>query len=344
MVEEPKDVVAIERTGEFRGRYHVLGGAINPLEGIGPDNLRIRELMTRLGARRGQGADPRHRPEHRGRGDRDLPGAAGQADGDRGDPAGQRPAGRRRPGVRRRDHPRPRLRGPPRRLTRRAARAAGSRAAPRVGDRRAVDTPPRLPSSGRPGRAGRSAEPPAGGCPGRRPGPTGLMPAGRLGLRPADRARACPWATHGADRPARRPDTGPTPPGPAGPMPAGRLGLCRRGRPGPCGGRLGPRRADRARAGRTTGPTPTGLAGPMPRADRACRRAEQAHADRHDRAHSRRGRPGPCRRADWATRSTKPLWRTSGSAGTGRAGHAPTCGWPETHADGPIGSTWSRWS
>ena len=50
VVEEPKDVVAIEKTGEFRGRYHVLGGAINPLEGIGPDNLRIRELMTRLSA------------------------------------------------------------------------------------------------------------------------------------------------------------------------------------------------------------------------------------------------------------------------------------------------------
>jgi recombination protein RecR len=49
VVEEPKDVVAIERTGEFRGRYHVLGGAINPLEGIGPDNLRIRELLVRLG-------------------------------------------------------------------------------------------------------------------------------------------------------------------------------------------------------------------------------------------------------------------------------------------------------
>jgi recombination protein RecR len=48
VVEEPKDVVAVERTREFRGKYHVLGGAINPLEGIGPDNLRIRELMTRL--------------------------------------------------------------------------------------------------------------------------------------------------------------------------------------------------------------------------------------------------------------------------------------------------------
>ncbi|GHS88302.1 recombination protein RecR [Actinomycetota bacterium] len=48
VVEEPKDVVAIERTREFRGRYHVLGGAINPIAGIGPDDLRIRDLMTRL--------------------------------------------------------------------------------------------------------------------------------------------------------------------------------------------------------------------------------------------------------------------------------------------------------
>jgi recombination protein RecR len=48
VVEEPKDVVAIERTGEFRGRYHVLGGAISPIEGIGPDDLRVRELMVRL--------------------------------------------------------------------------------------------------------------------------------------------------------------------------------------------------------------------------------------------------------------------------------------------------------
>jgi recombination protein RecR len=48
VVEEPKDVVAIERTREFRGRYHVLGGAISPIEGIGPDDLRVRELMVRL--------------------------------------------------------------------------------------------------------------------------------------------------------------------------------------------------------------------------------------------------------------------------------------------------------
>jgi recombination protein RecR len=48
VVEEPKDVVAIERTREFRGRYHVLGGAISPIDGIGPDELHIKELMRRL--------------------------------------------------------------------------------------------------------------------------------------------------------------------------------------------------------------------------------------------------------------------------------------------------------
>jgi recombination protein RecR len=48
VVEESKDVVAIERTAEFRGRYHVLGGAISPIEGIGPDDLRVKELLQRL--------------------------------------------------------------------------------------------------------------------------------------------------------------------------------------------------------------------------------------------------------------------------------------------------------
>jgi recombination protein RecR len=48
VVEESKDVVAIEKTREFRGRYHVLGGALSPIEGIGPDELRVRELMARL--------------------------------------------------------------------------------------------------------------------------------------------------------------------------------------------------------------------------------------------------------------------------------------------------------
>ena len=48
VVEEAKDVVAVERTREFKGLYHVLGGAISPIDGIGPDDLRIRQLMQRL--------------------------------------------------------------------------------------------------------------------------------------------------------------------------------------------------------------------------------------------------------------------------------------------------------
>jgi recombination protein RecR len=48
VVEESKDVVAIEKTREFRGRYHVLGGAISPIEGIGPDDLLVKELLARL--------------------------------------------------------------------------------------------------------------------------------------------------------------------------------------------------------------------------------------------------------------------------------------------------------
>jgi len=49
VVEEPRDIVAVERTHEFRGRYHVLQGAISPMEGIGPEQLRIKELLRRLG-------------------------------------------------------------------------------------------------------------------------------------------------------------------------------------------------------------------------------------------------------------------------------------------------------
>jgi recombination protein RecR len=48
VVEESKDVLAIEKTREFKGSYHVLGGAISPIDGVGPENLRIKELMTRL--------------------------------------------------------------------------------------------------------------------------------------------------------------------------------------------------------------------------------------------------------------------------------------------------------
>ena len=55
VVEEPLDVLALERTGEFRGRYHVLHGAISPLDGIGPERLRIRELLARVDEARGSG-------------------------------------------------------------------------------------------------------------------------------------------------------------------------------------------------------------------------------------------------------------------------------------------------
>lgn len=48
VVEEPRDVIAIERSGRFRGRYHVLGGAISPIDGVGPEELRFRELIERL--------------------------------------------------------------------------------------------------------------------------------------------------------------------------------------------------------------------------------------------------------------------------------------------------------
>ena len=49
VVEDPRDVVAFERTGEFRGLYHVLHGAINPMEGVGPEQLRMAELLRRIG-------------------------------------------------------------------------------------------------------------------------------------------------------------------------------------------------------------------------------------------------------------------------------------------------------
>ena len=48
VVEDPRDIVAVERTQEFRGRYHVLHGSLNPIEGVGPDQLRVKELLARL--------------------------------------------------------------------------------------------------------------------------------------------------------------------------------------------------------------------------------------------------------------------------------------------------------
>ena len=56
VVEEPLDVLAIDRTGEFRGRYHVLHGAISPIDGIGPERLKIRELLARVDAQAAEGS------------------------------------------------------------------------------------------------------------------------------------------------------------------------------------------------------------------------------------------------------------------------------------------------
>src|ERR1700736_1286299 len=62
VVEEPKDVAVVEKIREFRGRYHVLGGAISPIDGVGPDDLRVKEVMTRLAGGEGEelilGTDP----------------------------------------------------------------------------------------------------------------------------------------------------------------------------------------------------------------------------------------------------------------------------------------------
>src|SRR5262249_9511007 len=56
VVEQPVDVVAVERTGAFRGRYHVLGGALSPLDGTGPEDLRVKELLARVASNAGRPA------------------------------------------------------------------------------------------------------------------------------------------------------------------------------------------------------------------------------------------------------------------------------------------------
>ena len=115
VVEEPHDLVAIEKTRDFRGRYHVLHGALSPLQGIGPDELRIQGLLDRVRDGGGGGGHPRHEPHRGGGGDRGLP-----------RPPPQAPRRPRHPHR----HGRPRglatWSGPTRSPWRRRSRAAGS--------------------------------------------------------------------------------------------------------------------------------------------------------------------------------------------------------------------------
>ena len=111
VVEEPKDVAAVEKIREFRGRYHVLGGAISPIDGVGPDDLRITELMTRLADGSVTELILATDPNLEGEATATYIARLVKPMGAAGDPARQRAAGRRRPGVRGRGDARPRLRG-----------------------------------------------------------------------------------------------------------------------------------------------------------------------------------------------------------------------------------------
>ena len=139
VVEEPRDIVAVEKTQEFNGRYHVLQGAISPIEGIGPEQLRIRELLARIDAEGVRGGHPLHQPQPRGRGHRDVPQPAAEGPRREGHPHRQRPAGGRRPRVRRRAH----------------ARAGPSRAAARWTAGRPGRKTPEAPAHRRGGRTDR---------------------------------------------------------------------------------------------------------------------------------------------------------------------------------------------
>ncbi len=109
VVEEPGDVIPVERTHEFRGRYHVLGGALSPIDGVDPENLRIEELYARVSAAPVTEVVLATNPTTTGEATA-LHIARGPARALRRrhrDPPGERPAGRLRPRVRRRGDARP---------------------------------------------------------------------------------------------------------------------------------------------------------------------------------------------------------------------------------------------
>ena len=116
VVEQPVDVLSLERTHEYRGLYHVLGGALSPLDGVEPGDLRIQRLMDRVGADGVEEVVLADEPDDDGRGDRRLSRRPPARPGDR-HAARQRPPGRRRPRVRRRGNAGPRAGRPPARLT-----------------------------------------------------------------------------------------------------------------------------------------------------------------------------------------------------------------------------------
>ena len=109
VVEEPRDIVAVERTQEFRGRYHVLQGTISPIEGVGPEQLRIKDLLQRIPAEGVQEVILATNPNTDGEVTAMYLAKVLTPLGAEGHPHRERPPGRRRPRVRRRGHPRPRL-------------------------------------------------------------------------------------------------------------------------------------------------------------------------------------------------------------------------------------------
>ncbi len=114
VVEESRDIVSIEKTGEFRGRYHVLLGAMSPLDGIGPEQLKMKELFARLEPEGVQEVIVCTNPNTEGEVTAMYLARMLRAVRDPGHPHRQRSAGRRRPRVRRRADARPGPRGPPR--------------------------------------------------------------------------------------------------------------------------------------------------------------------------------------------------------------------------------------
>ena len=113
VVEEPRDLVAVEKTREFRGRYHVLGGAIDPIEGIGPDQLHVKELLARIGDEGVEEVILCTNPNIEGEATALYLGKLLKPLGHLGHAHRQRPAGGWRPRVRRRAHPGPGPRGSP---------------------------------------------------------------------------------------------------------------------------------------------------------------------------------------------------------------------------------------